>query len=270
VTEALLYRVAAGASAALGVAGAAAWLAPGARWRRPLWAGSAVALSSIVVVAWVLRWRVAGHLPIFGTYESALSLAVAVLLSALVWELRGRFEAGVTPFAALVAAGVLGQGLRYDATPFALTISERSWWVDVHAIVAWLAFGVLALNAAVAARMLAGRGEPAGRDGALVRTLELGFFLHSAMLASGSFYKFLLFGTAWTFDPIETLGFAAWLSYGTVLHLNLLAGWRARRLAGWCLLLFVVLVASYRLIVYFPAWATYHIFDISLRLHGPG
>jgi len=87
------------------------------------------------------------------------------------------------------------------------------------------------------------------------------------MLVTGSLYKFMLFGRAWSFDPVETLGLLAWLAYGTLLHMQQLAGWGGRRLAGWCVALFVVLVVSYRAIVYFPSWSTYHIFDIGLRLH---
>jgi ABC-type transport system involved in cytochrome c biogenesis permease subunit len=90
------------------------------------------------------------------------------------------------------------------------------------------------------------------------------------MLASGSFYKFLLFGRAWSFDPVETLGLVAWVSYGTLLHLYLFSGWEGRRLAAWCLALFVLLTVTYRGIVYFPSWSTYHIFDMDLRLHVVG
>ncbi len=62
----------------------------------------------------------------------------------------------------------------------------------------------------------------------------------------------------------------AWLAYGTLLHMQLLAGWEGRRLAVWCLSLFLLLIVSYRGIVYFPAWSTYHIFDMDLRIHVTG
>jgi ABC-type uncharacterized transport system permease subunit len=165
-----------------------------------------------------------------------------------------------------LAAALLAHGLGFDASLFPLTISERSWIVEVHAIVAWAAYGCLAVNAAVALSLRWSGDTPAVRR-LLAFTLGLGFLLHSAMLASGSFYKFLLFGSAWSFDPIETLGLVVWLSYGTLLHLHRLAGWDGRRLAGWCLSLFVLLTVSYRAIVYFPAWSTYHIFDMDLRMH---
>jgi ABC-type transport system involved in cytochrome c biogenesis permease subunit len=166
-----------------------------------------------------------------------------------------------------VAAALLAHGNLYDDTPFPLTISERSWIVEVHAILAWGAFGCLTTNAGAAVtRLLTGKISE-GADRLLSLTLSIGFVLHSAMLATGSFYKFLLFGQAWSFDPIETLGFVAWVSYGTLLHLHLMASWEGDRLARWCLLVFAVLVISYRFIVYFPAWSTYHIFDMDLRLH---
>lgn len=267
----LALTIVCAAAALLGFAG---WAFPRPRRlaRTGEWAGW-VALAFALVV-WVWRWRLAGHLPLFGTYESALSLVVAVLGAVAVLRMRTPRAERVWPVAAAIGAALLAHGLQFDPTAFPLTISERSWVVDVHAIVAWAAFGVLASNVGLAlwslmaVRINEERSDLAERW--VARTLTVGFALHSAMLVSGSFYKFLLFGEVWTFDPIETLGFVAWLSYGTLLHMHLFAGWEGRRLAGWCLGLFVVLVVSYRGIVYFPSWSTYHIFDMDLRMHVTG
>lgn len=261
--------VAAGASTA--ILGAVAALRPGPVARRSADLAGVSSLA-LALVAWGGRWGAAGHLPVFGTYESALSLTVAVLVAAVVARRLWPGEAGIWPAGGAVAAALMAHGLRFSPEAYALTISERSWVVDVHAVVAWAAFGCLAANAGLALRHVASR-TPAGpvAERALSASLSLGFALHSGMMASGSFYKFLLFGVAWSFDPIETLGIVAWLSYGTLLHMHLLGGWQGRRLAGWCLALFVVLAVSYRGIVYFPASSTYHIFDMDLRLHiGPG
>jgi ABC-type transport system involved in cytochrome c biogenesis permease subunit len=243
-------------------------------WRpasRPLARAATVAgLAGLAlsVIAWGIRWWLADHLPLFGTYESSLSLAVAVLLgSALAWSRRPA-GAGIWPVACGASAALVAHGLRFDPTTFALTISERSWVVDVHAVLAWAAFAALTVNAAFALRQLVGRSS--GDPRLLEFSLSLGFVLHTAMMVSGSFYKFLLFGQVWSFDPVETLGFAAWVAYGTLLHMQLFAGWNGRRLAGWCLAVFVLLVVSYRGLVYFPAWSTYHIFDMDLRIHLTG
>ena len=87
------------------------------------------------------------------------------------------------------------------------------------------------------------------------------------MIATGAFYKFMLFGKVWTFDPIESMALIVWLVYGTLIHLARLAGWSARRVARWSVAAFAVLLVSYRAIIYFPSFATYHIFDIGLKLH---
>lgn len=218
--------------------------------------------------AWGHRAWLAGHLPLFGTYESSLSIAFATLLATSALDLRRPRHPETWPFSCAVAGLVLTHGARFDPAVYALTISERSWVVDVHAVLAWLAFGGLAASAALGALRLVRRDDRV--DGALSRALSWGFVLHSGMMASGAFYKFLLFGSAWTFDPIETLGFVAWVAYGTLLHLHLMAGWSGRRLAAWSLALFAILVVSYRGIVYFPAWSTYHVFDMDLRIHLTG
>lgn len=252
-----LYDVLLGVCAVGAVLGFLAWRAPRLKRLARVWSWFAFVLACL---AWVLRWVEAGHWPIFGVWESALSLALAVLAAGALLRRGGSLPAAV---ASLVAAGVLVHSRGYETAVYALTISERSLVVDLHAAVAWAAFGCLTANAGWAVAALLRREV----ERPLVLTLQWGFFLHTAMLVTGSLYKFMLFGQAWSFDPIETLGLFTWLAYGTLLHLQQLAGWGGRRLAGWCVALFAVLVVSYRAIVYFPSWSTYHIFDIGLRLH---
>jgi ABC-type uncharacterized transport system permease subunit len=265
-----------GVLAALCAAGAilgfAAWGRPSAVWLGRIAQAFGLACLALSVLAWIVRWAQAGHMPLFGTFESSLSLAVAVLLCAWIAGIRLPGPPGIWPVACVITGIVVWHGLRFDSTAYPLTISERSWVVDVHAVLAWGAFGTLAANAAFAARRLLAAGHANGSrfDRVLAFTLSLGFCLQTAMLVSGSIYKFLLFGSPWSFDPIETLGFVAWIAYGTLLHMHLFAGWKGRRLALWSLGLFVLLIVSYRGIVYFPAWSTYHILDMDLRMHLTG
>jgi len=251
--------------------GFVSWWRPASRLLSRASIGFGFAALTLALAAWGTRWWFAGHLPLFGTYESSLSLAVAVLLGAALFWSRTADGAGIWPVACGASAALVAHGLRYDPTAYALTISERSWVVDLHALVAWAAFAALTANAAFALRRLVHRSfGPPEPDRRLSWSLSLGFVLHSGMMVSGSVYKFLLFGRVWSFDPVETLGFAAWIAYGTLLHMHLFAGWDGRRLAGWCLAVFALLVVSYRGIVYFPAFSTYHIFDMDLRIHLTG
>lgn len=223
-------------------------------------------------ISWGLRWHEAGHLPLFGTWEGSLSLAFGVLLAVVASEEVARIRGRLAAAGGLVAAGMIAHGARFSRETWALTISERSIVVDLHAVLSWLALGVLAAHAGFAvAHLIAGaaaRVDPSGRR--LSISLQAGFLLQTAMIVSGSFYKFLLFGRAWSFDPVETLALLSWLAAGTVLHLHLFAGWSGRRLARWCLFNFALLVLSYRLVVHFPPSSTYHLFDIDRRLHLSG
>lgn len=254
-----------GTCLAVGLIGTALW-----RVRSPLGrmtgAGLGALCCALAWLTWLLRWREAGHLPLFGTYESGLSLATSLLSAAVVAELVLRRPGGVTPVAAVVAA-VLGlHAARFDATVYALTISERSWVVELHAVLAWCTFAMLGVNLALSVRQLQRRRDAPPLPG-LVGSLHWGFVLHSGMMASGALYKFLLFGKVWSFDPMESMGLVVWLCYGALLHLRYLGGWPARRLAGWSLSLFILLALSYRLVVHFPAWSSYHILDMDLRMH---
>lgn len=239
--------------------GIASWrVAPARRFAR----ASTVVAFVLSLATWLVRWYEAEHLPLFGTWESALSLALFVLAFG---ALSRRVAEGIAP---LVAGVVLLHGGFYDSTVYALTISERSLVVDAHALLAWVAFASLSTNAAIGVAVLLRRDDSAAT--ALSRTLAIGFFFYSAMIASGAIYKFMLFGVAWSFDPIETLAVTSWLAYATLLHLHLIAKWEGVRLAQWCVGLFVLLVVSYRAIVFFPPISTYHIFDIDLRIHVSG
>ena len=220
--------------------------------------------------ATTLRAFAAGRLPTFGTYESSLSLATCVLAAALITRLLRRRLEATWPVAGLVAGVVLLHGLGFKPEIEALTISERSWVVDLHALIAWAACAMLAVNAGLGLRLSFGPPPRVALDEALSWTLRAGFLLHAAMLVSGSLYEFLLFGRAWSFDPIETMGLSCWLAYGALLHCHLLAGWRGRRLGRWCLGLFLLLVVSYRAALYFPPGSSYHVFDIELRMHVVG
>jgi ABC-type transport system involved in cytochrome c biogenesis permease subunit len=218
-----------------------------------------VELFAWVGVVWGVRMAVTGHFPIFGAYESALSLAFIGGLTLFILSLIHK-----RPYMAFYPAVVfllLLHGNRYSPAVWALTISERSVWVHLHALAAYIAFG-FALGLLAASLLIYLRQE------APLRQLLLWFFLYYTLaLALGSFYRFQLFGRAWSFDPMETMNLACYLGFATLVHLAYFRNWEARRLAGWTLFCVLLLVLAYRLILIFPASSTYHLLDIDLRLH---
>jgi ABC-type transport system involved in cytochrome c biogenesis permease subunit len=218
-------------------------------------------LTALVLAVWLLRFWKARHLPMFGAYESALSLACFAGIVMLIYSFRQRQS---NPFLFIYPPAVfllLLHGSRYSAEIWALTISERGFWVHLHAIAAFAAFGVALCLAAASVLVLINRQLQ-------LHGLLLNFMLlYTLTIVSGSFYRFLLFGDAWSFDPMESMNLACFLAFTTLLHLTISRQWPARKTAGWSLFCLLLLVLAYRLILVFPAWSSYHILDIDLRSH---
>ena len=84
-TPGVLLAAVCAASGAFGLSG---WVAGrDARYERVGgWLGLLCFLLAALI--WVARWSVAGHMPLFGTYESGLSLALAVLAATLLTRRR--------------------------------------------------------------------------------------------------------------------------------------------------------------------------------------
>ena len=216
-------------------------------------------------VAIGVRWVASGHPPVFGTFETALGgswvLAGLTLLVLVRFEELRKLPAASLPLVLLMWV----HGLGFTRKHFPLTISERSLWIDLHTLAAWIALGSYLLAFALALFLLLfRRGSAEVLDDHMFRFTTWGFVAQSVMMASGAYYGFLLFGEWWRWDPVESLALVAWLAYALVIHLRLFFGWRQQRAAWVTLASTVVLAASYKVIPHLPTGSTYHIFDLRL------
>ncbi len=153
--------------------------------------------------------------------------------------------------------------------------------VDLHATVAWFAYAALSIAFILAILVVAGRlsrlrsrlqisadftaGEAV--DELLFKLMVFVFVMQTAMLATGSFYEFLVFGRWWGWDPVESLSLAAWLMASLFIHLRRSFAWRGRPLAIIVIISFLLAVVAYWLLAYFPPGNTFHVFDILTREH---
>ena len=225
-------------------------------------AALALVFSSIYLT---LRWIAIGHPPIFGTFENTLAAAWFLLVLALamlrVPALRGTWRVAL-PWAAVL----LGWGLRYRAEPVPLTISEQSLWVDVHAFFAWCAFTPLIVLGSIAALRLIRRGadwdglRPSSTQTQVI--VSAAFVAFTAMMATGSWYLNVLFGTFWQWGIVETVSLITWLLYGMVLHGILFRRWSTNWLMWVLMLLVAPLIVSFFVWSVFPG--TFHFFDVPL------
>ena len=218
------------------------------------------------------RWLGAGHPPVFGTYEATLAASWFLLLF-----IASSFTSVHRQFRLLVLTGVpiallmlLYGVLLFDTQRIPLTISERSLWVELHALFSWLAFAPFTLASCLAAYFLwSAPREPDGQAGVIdelvFRYVTIGFVSHSIMFALGSYYSSILFGTWWRWDPAFSLSLIAWLLVGLYIHTRLFYHWTGVRAARMYLFIFALIAFSYWGLIYLPAGRTFHVFDLNLK-----
>lgn len=218
------------------------------------WYGVAVAFAlHTLLVAW--RWIATGHVPTIGNFENALAGGWFIVLMVLWAGWKERYPllaVGALPFALVI----LGGGVMSDTAARPMSASLRSFWLYIHIFFAWLAYGgyTVACGAGIAylvkskkrERQLADETnsslllEQLGRlDELMFRSTVFGFITDAVMIAAGSIWAKDLWGSYWSWDPVETWSLLSWLIYGLALHLRVTMGWRGRKLA-WLLVFAIV------------------------------
>lgn len=199
-----------------------------------------------VLVAW--RWAQTGHFPTIGNFENALLGGWFIGAGALWAARRQRFPivaAAALPFALVI----MGWGALGDTEASPLVASLNSFWLYIHVFFAWLAYGAwtIACGAGIVYLVQSSprRGTEKERlarlDELMFRTTAFGFVTDAVMIAAGAIWAKNLWGSYWSWDPVETWSLISFLLYGLVLHLRVTLGWRGRRIA-WILVFAIVTV----------------------------
>jgi cytochrome c-type biogenesis protein CcsB len=215
-------------------------------WVRIAWSGAAFGLLlHSVLVAW--RWVATGHVPTIGNFENALvgGWFIAVMTLWAGWKQRyPLLAAGALPFALLI----MGGGALSDTSARPMVASLQSVWLYIHIFFAWLCYGAYTVGCGAGIVFLvktrkrrpAPSQEELGRlDELMFRSTVFGFITDAVMIAAGSIWAKDLWGSYWSWDPVETWSLLSWLIYGVALHLRITMGWRGRRLA-WLLVFAII------------------------------
>ena len=230
-----------------------------------------------------VRWYDIGHPPIFGTYEAALAASwFLLLLVALSYRsIHGHFSLLVKTSVPMAVAIII-YGLTFNTEQIPLTISEKSLWVDFHALFSWLAFAPFTLAfclsgsyiwrercGATLTPTLSQREREHSEiiDELAFRYINFGFIMHTIMFALGCYYSAILYGKWWMWDPAESTSLITWLSVGLYIHMRLFYNWRGRRAAWLFVTVFLTVIFSYWGLIYLPAGSTFHVFDLELKAH---
>ncbi|HWI54210.1 MAG TPA: cytochrome c biogenesis protein CcsA [Desulfobacteria bacterium] len=213
------------------------WLTPA--WR--IFLGAFMLETAAIAV----RWIAAGHPPVQGSYENALLGGWFVALIFAASSLRIKKVRFVTPFVAGVVVIIIGLGLKNPAQIEMLTPPYRSNWLWIHVSFAWLAFSSFIVAAIIGGMFLWRTREDRDSgfsffnvalnleevDRLILGFIGYGFISQILMIASGAIWASNLWGSYWSWDPVETWSLICWITYGLILHLRLTMGFKGRRMA---------------------------------------
>ncbi len=188
------------------------------------------------------RYLALGHLPWAGDYESALMGGWFITAATLFVAWRNRALQGLATATAPLVIIMMGYGVMRNPTLSPMAASLKSYWLYIHVYFAWLAFGAYALAMAAGVVYLLKRRDQsnpsyerfpslAGLDELIFRYVVFGFITDTLMIAAGAIWAKDLWGSYWSWDPVETWSLVSWLTYGIAIHLRVTFGWRETRLA---------------------------------------
>lgn len=221
-----------------------------------------------LTVTIIVRMIATGHIPTVGKYENGLAGAWFIGGFTL-WSYYGKKGLkGVPLFTLPLSLLILGYGVMSNPTLAPLSAGMKSFWLYIHVFFAWLAYGAFTLCFGIAILYLLknrsqsretqertssfwGRfPELAVIDELMFRYLVYGFIADAIMIAAGSIWAKDLWGSYWSWDPVEVWSLVSWLIYGLAIHLRVTMGWRGKKMA-WVLIFALIGV----LIVF---WGTGH------------
>ncbi len=197
-------------------------------------------------ILWLMRWHRTGYFPANGEFENALSGGWFAIALTLYVFLRRRALIGLALVTVPVTLLFLGYGIMKQPMVIPHNAALKSSWLIIHVAFAQLAFGAYLVAAGFGVIYLlklraAERKLPAKvlnkvpalpvLEELMFKFVVFGFIADAIMIVAGSIWAKDLWGSYWSWDPVEVWSLASWLVYGLSIHLKVTLGWKGRRLA---------------------------------------
>lgn len=220
-----------------------------------------------------VRWVGSGRLPYVEQYENIVAGTWFVMVAFIAlgfWRPALRV-AGVGVLAFTVLS--LGYASTLPSASGPVTAPYKSVWLGVHVLFAWATYAAYTTCAALglveilksrrgrspAPGSWLDRAPDAERLGELTfRFVGYGFLVNGVMIASGAIWAYDLWGSYWSWDPVETWSLLTWLAYGLYLHGRITLGWRGVRLAWIAVLALFGVLMTFWGVQLLPS--SYHLF----------
>jgi cytochrome c-type biogenesis protein CcsB len=216
-----------------------------------------IGASFLTLTAAILaRYAAVGNFPVATDYENGLLGAWFVVSLTFYATVRHKvlkpLGLATLPFALIL----LGYGVMRDPELLPMAASVKSFWLYIHVFFAWLAFGAFAVAAGLGVIYIL-KEKNLGKEfyqklpelprleDLMFKYVVFGFITDAVMIASGSIWAYDLWGSYWSWDPVEMWSLVTWVIYGLAIHLRVTMGWRGRRFAWIVIIALVGMVITY-------------------------
>jgi cytochrome c-type biogenesis protein CcsB len=222
------------------------------------------------------RYAAQGHLPWAGDYESAMMGGWFIIGLTLFVSWRNKALQALGTATAPLVVLMMGYGVMRNPVLTPMAASLKNYWLYIHVYFAQLAFGAYALAAAAGVLYLLKRKSLASGqanasydrfpsldrlDELIFRYVVFGFITDTIMIVAGAIWAKDLWGSYWSWDPVETWSLVSWLLYGIVIHLRITFGWREHRLAWLTAVALTTVIISF-FGVNFVVSSSLHMFNV--------
>lgn len=193
--------------------------------------------------ALIARWIATGHPPVMRSYENGVAGAWCIMLGYLVFALKNRKAAMIGFTTVPISLLLMGYAIMNFTPMEPFSPPHKNVWLSVHVVFAWFAHMAYVISFGLGvAYLLKDRKNPPpyaeklpslkALDEMTYRYVAFGFIMDTVMIVSGSIWASSLWGSYWSWDPIETWSLISWLLYAIYLHLRATMKWKGRR-AAW-------------------------------------
>ncbi|MBL7074776.1 c-type cytochrome biogenesis protein CcsB [candidate division KSB1 bacterium] len=213
----------------------------------------------------IVRWMLAGRMPLANMYEFALLMAWMAVFSFVIIVLKykkpivGTFVAPLV-FVLMVSASLLPKQIEQQLVP-----ALQSYWLTIHVSMAALGEGAFAVACGVSIMYLimplirnrrGAMSNPASTVGSLpslevldaisYRAICLGYPLFTiGALFAGAIWAYNAWGSFWGWDPKEVGSLIIWLFYTGYLHARYQKKWQGNRAAIMSIIGFIMVLLSF-------------------------
>lgn len=207
----------------------------------------------------VVRYFVAGHLPIVSLHEASSFYTWCIVLIFFFLEYRYRLDL-LGPFTMPVVFVLMLSSSIFPREIKELSPVLQSYWLGIHTFLAFLgdaafamAFGIgimyLIQEHHLKSKRLGGLFQRLPNlqilDEVNYKLITLGFPLLTLAIITGALWAESAWGSYWRWDPKEVWSLITWLIYALVLHARLTAGWRGRKAAVLSIVGFISVIFTF-------------------------